>query len=164
MPIFPKGAHAAHQMTRCCIQKLLIPSHEGHYPSRPPWGASYRPDPWPVVPSPRRMPSRDKWQLLAVSCLQVAAKYEEAEENVPAVSQLARASGIPLTVQTVQKWEVAALENLGEHATRSNTTPGNWGGGGYGIVLRYTRDSSCIKSPSSPCFRQSEHWHGYGQD
>ena len=51
--------------------------------------------------------------MLAISCLQVAAKYEEAEENVPAVAQLARASGIQLTVQTVQKWEVAALESLG---------------------------------------------------
>lgn len=52
--------------------------------------------------------------MLAVSCLQVAAKYEEAEENVPAVTQLTRASGIQLTVQTVQKWEVAALEGLGK--------------------------------------------------
>jgi len=51
--------------------------------------------------------------MLAVACLQVSAKYEEAEENVPAVNQLSRASGIPLTVQIVQKWEVLALESLG---------------------------------------------------
>lgn len=51
--------------------------------------------------------------MLAVACLQVSAKYEEAEENVPAVNQLSRASGIPLTVQVVQKWEVLALESLG---------------------------------------------------
>lgn len=52
--------------------------------------------------------------MLAISCLQVSAKYEEAEENVPAVSQLSRASGIQLTVHTVQKWEVSVLEGLGE--------------------------------------------------
>ena len=55
--------------------------------------------------------------MLAVSCLQVAAKYEEAEENVPAVTQLSRASGMGLTIQTVQRWEVAVLEGLGWQLT-----------------------------------------------
>ncbi len=55
--------------------------------------------------------------MLAVSCLQVAAKYEEAEENVPAVTQLSQASGMGLTIQTVQRWEVAVLEGLGWQLT-----------------------------------------------
>ena len=61
------------------------------------------------------VPPKEKWQMLAVSCLQVAAKYEEAEENVPAVSQLSRASGVGLTIQTMQRWEVAVLEGLGTY-------------------------------------------------
>lgn len=65
----------------------------------------------------RHVPPKEKWQMLAISCLQVAAKYEEAEENVPAVSQLSRASGIGLTIQTVQRWEVAVLEGLGWQLT-----------------------------------------------
>jgi len=65
----------------------------------------------------RHVPPKEKWPMLGVSCLQVAAKYEEAEENVPAVSQLSRASGIGLSIQTVQRWEVAVLEGLGWQLT-----------------------------------------------
>lgn len=65
----------------------------------------------------RHVPPKEKWRMLAISCLQVAAKYEEAEENVPAVSQLSWASGIGLTIQTVQRWEVAVLEGLGWQLT-----------------------------------------------
>ena len=61
----------------------------------------------------QKKPSEDKWQILAICCLQIATKYEEAEENVPALENLKKYTGAKfLTVANVQKFEIEALDSL----------------------------------------------------
>eukprot|EP00904_Undaria_pinnatifida_P007619 jgi/Undpi1/3988/HiC_scaffold_16.g07356.m1 len=51
------------------------------------------------------------WQLYAVCCLSVAAKYEEAECNMPMISELADAAEISLTTPIVTRGELDLVQN-----------------------------------------------------
>ena len=61
----------------------------------------------------RKIPSQEKWRILAICCLQIATKYEEAEENVPSLQSFKTFDDVKfLTVPIVQKYEIEALESL----------------------------------------------------
>ncbi|CAM9968359.1 unnamed protein product, partial [Ectocarpus fasciculatus] len=51
------------------------------------------------------------WHLYAVCCLSIAAKYEEAECNMPMISELADATEMSLTTSIVTRGELDLVQN-----------------------------------------------------
>lgn len=59
---------------------------------------------------------RSKWQLLATSCISIAAKYEEAEEHCPHIPELLRLTKLSTagyTSLTFREGELEVLRHLG---------------------------------------------------
>ncbi|CAM9600183.1 unnamed protein product [Chrysoparadoxa australica] len=56
---------------------------------------------------------KSQWKLQAVCCLSVAAKYEEAERNMPMVSELGHAAEIHLTTEMVTMGELDLAKRMG---------------------------------------------------
>lgn len=57
--------------------------------------------------------ARNRLQLVAMCCLLVAAKYEEAEENVPTVAHLNEYANNSYKPEIIHRMEVKVLEKLG---------------------------------------------------
>ena len=57
--------------------------------------------------------ARNRLQLVAMCCLVIAAKYEEAEENVPSISALNDLAPMTYTPEMAHQTEVLVLERLG---------------------------------------------------
>eukprot|EP00611_Tribonema_gayanum_P014408 TRINITY_DN25780_c0_g1_i1.p1 TRINITY_DN25780_c0_g1~~TRINITY_DN25780_c0_g1_i1.p1 ORF type:complete len:324 (+),score=57.66 TRINITY_DN25780_c0_g1_i1:53-1024(+) len=58
------------------------------------------------------------WRLQAICCLSVAAKYEEAERNMPMVSEMAIAAETRLTTGMVTQGELSLARGLGWDISR----------------------------------------------
>eukprot|EP01035_Chromulina_nebulosa_P018202 gene18202-23864_t len=56
--------------------------------------------------------TRYEWQMLAISCILLSAKYNECEENVPDRVTLEDITQQPISNATILNYEVFALKNL----------------------------------------------------
>jgi Cyclin, N-terminal domain len=62
--------------------------------------------------------SQKDWRLQAICCLSVAAKYEEAERNMPMVSEMAAATELRLTTSMITAGELSLARGFGWDVSR----------------------------------------------
>jgi hypothetical protein len=65
--------------------------------------------------------AKEQWHMLALCCLRIAAKFEEAEERVPTMSELGkivRNLDKPIAPESLRLLEVYVLQRLGWELTR----------------------------------------------
>jgi hypothetical protein len=55
---------------------------------------------------------KDKWQLIAIGCLLVAAKYEEEDERIPSINDLNECSNNIYTIEMVRDVELSILQRM----------------------------------------------------
>lgn len=55
---------------------------------------------------------KNRWQLLALCCLNIAAKYEEMEESVPTLDTYSDIIHQPISTELMREWEVFVMNRL----------------------------------------------------
>ena len=89
--------------------------------------------------------AKNRLQLVAMCCLTIAAKYEEAEEHVPSLAGLNDLVTVPYLPEVAHQTEVLVLERLGW--TLSVVTPVHF----IGLYFRMVCVCVCVPACLPVC-------------